>query len=98
MRLRLKRPGPRVGAMTQGEAIASALAGDKAVEPEGALRVSALGSTLVERAGQPITKWGGPKAGSRQAQAMFGFLLDRGEHGVTKDEVIDVIWPDAELE
>ena len=85
-------------AMSQAEAIAYALARDREAEPEGTLRVSALGSTLVERAGRPVTKWGGPKAGSRQAQAMFAFLLDRGEHGVTKDEFIDVIWPDAELE
>ena len=85
-------------AMSQAEAIAYALTRDREAAPEGALRVSALGSTLVERAGRPVTKWGGPKAGSRQAQAMFAFLLDRGEHGVTKDEFIDVIWPDAELE
>ena len=85
-------------AMSQAEAIAYALTRDREAEPEGTLRVSALGSTLVERAGRPVTKWGGPKAGSRQAQAMFAFLLDRGEHGVTKDEFIDVIWPDAELE
>ncbi len=44
-----------------------------------------------------VSHWGGAKAGTRQAQAMFAFLLDRAERGATKDEFIDVIWPDAEL-
>ena len=61
------------------------------------LRVTAFGHFLVERSGQPVSHWGGKKAGSRQAQAMFAFLLDRGARGVTKDEFIEVIWPDAEI-
>jgi predicted ATPase/DNA-binding SARP family transcriptional activator len=84
-------------AMSQGEAIAYALGADAVGQPDAALRVIALGSFRVERFGQPVTHWGGPKAGSRQAQAMFAFLLDRGERGVIKDEFIEVIWPDAEV-
>jgi predicted ATPase/DNA-binding SARP family transcriptional activator len=84
-------------AMSQAEAIAYAFGSGENVLPDEALRVTALGSFRVERAGQPVSHWGGPKAGSRQAQAMFAFLLDRGERGVTKDEFIEVIWPDAEM-
>jgi hypothetical protein len=62
------------------------------------LRVRALGPFQVERDGSAMVRWGGEKAGSRQAQALFAFLFDRGERGVTRDEVIDVLWPDADLE
>lgn len=61
------------------------------------LVVHALGPMHVERDGQPITRWGGDKAGSRQAQALFAFLFDRGERGVAKDEVLELIWPDTDL-
>jgi hypothetical protein len=85
-------------AMTPAEATAYALSSDARAVGDRTLRVSALGTFSVERGGRPVSQWGGPKAGSRQAQAMFAFLLDRGERGVTKDEFIEVIWPDAELE
>ncbi|MBI3746102.1 MAG: hypothetical protein HY264_06180 [Chloroflexi bacterium] len=62
------------------------------------LRVHALGPLRVERAGEPIERWGGDKAGTRQAQGLFAFLLDRGERGVAKDEVLELIWPDTDLE
>lgn len=62
------------------------------------LRVLALGPLRVECAGRPIERWGGDKAGTRQAQGLFAFLLDRGERGVTKDEVLELIWPDTDLE
>lgn len=62
------------------------------------LVVHALGPMRVERAGQPLTRWGGDKAGSRQAQALFAFLFDRGDRGVAKDEVLELIWPDTDLE
>jgi two-component SAPR family response regulator len=52
----------------------------------------------VERLGQPIERWGGDKAGTRQAQGLFAFLFDRGERGVTKDEVLELIWPDIDIE
>jgi predicted ATPase/DNA-binding SARP family transcriptional activator len=84
-------------AMSQAEAIGYALGADTAPASDETLRVTALGRFAVERAGVPLTHWGGQKAGSRQAQAMFGFLLDRGERGVSKDEFIEVIWPDAEV-
>ncbi len=61
------------------------------------LRVTALGPFQVDRSGAKVTGWGGPKAGSRQVQAMFAFLLDRGDRGVAKDEFIEVIWPDADV-
>ena len=62
------------------------------------LRVHALGPLNVERLGQPIERWGGDKAGTRQAQGLFAFLFDRGERGVTKDEVLELIWPDIDIE
>jgi tetratricopeptide (TPR) repeat protein len=83
--------------MSQAEALAYALGGGVAAEPSAALRVTALGPFAVERSGERLSHWGGAKAGSRQAQAIFGFLFDRGERGVTKDELIEVIWPDAEV-
>ncbi len=62
------------------------------------LRVFALGTLRVERADERIERWGGEKAGTRQAQALFAFLFDRGERGVAKDEAIELIWPDTDLE
>ena len=67
-------------------------------DPPDQLRVFALGPLRVERAGQPIERWGGDKAGSRQAEGLFAFLLDRGDHGVAKDEVLELIWPDTDIE
>ena len=84
-------------AMSQSEATTYALQSDAAVVEDRALRVSALGPFLVERDGHPISHWGGLKAGSRQALAMFAFLLDRNQHGVRKDEFLEVIWPDADV-
>jgi hypothetical protein len=93
----LERAWAEGQAMSVAEATAYAL-GTSAVEAsDGGLRVTTLGQFLAERAGQAVKHWGGPKAGSRQAQAMFAFLLDRGERGVTKDEFIEVVWPDADL-
>ncbi len=51
-----------------------------------------------ERDGELIRQWGGEKAGTRQAEALFAFLYDRGESGVTKDEAIELIWPDVDLD
>ena len=65
---------------------------------EAGLTVFALGPLRVEREGQPVERWGGDKAGSRQAEGLFAFLLDRGERGVAKDEVLELIWPDTDLE
>ncbi|MEO8470261.1 MAG: histidine kinase N-terminal 7TM domain-containing protein [Chloroflexota bacterium] len=62
------------------------------------LHVFALGTLRVERDGAPIERWGGEKAGTRQAEALFAFLFDRGERGVEKDEVLELIWPDVDVE
>ncbi|MHB8892574.1 MAG: AfsR/SARP family transcriptional regulator [Candidatus Limnocylindrales bacterium] len=62
------------------------------------VRVFALGPLRVEREGSRIEHWGGDKAGSRQAQALFAFLYDRGERGLAKDEVLELVWPDIDLE
>lgn len=62
------------------------------------LHVFALGALHVERGDERIQRWGGQKAGSRQAQALFAFLYDRGERGVAKDEALELIWPDTDLE
>jgi hypothetical protein len=65
---------------------------------EAGLHVFALGPLRAERDGEPIRQWGGEKAGTRQAEALFAFLFDRGERGVTKDEAIELIWPDVDLD
>jgi Response regulator containing CheY-like receiver and SARP domains len=62
------------------------------------LHVFALGTLRVERGDERIQRWGGEKAGTRQAQALFAFLFDRGERGVAKDEALELIWPDTDLE
>ncbi len=69
----------------------------RASAPPG-LRVFALGSLHVERGDERIQRWGGEKAGTRQAQALFAFLFDRGERGVAKDEALELIWPDTGFE
>lgn len=62
------------------------------------LQVFALGPLRASRGGIPIERWGGEKAGSRQAQGLFAFLFDRGERGVAKDEALELIWPDTDIE
>ena len=69
----------------------------RAAAPPG-LHVFALGTLRVERGDERIQRWGGEKAGSRQAQALFAFLFDRGERGVAKDEALELIWPDTDFE
>ncbi len=62
------------------------------------MRVFALGPLRVERDGTPIDRWGGDKAGTYQAEALFAFLFDRRGRGLTRDEAEEVIWPDLELD
>jgi DNA-binding SARP family transcriptional activator len=66
--------------------------------PTRGLRVYALGPLRAELDGEPVRKWGGAKAGSRQAEGIFAFLFDRGERGASKDEIIELVWPDTDLE
>jgi DNA-binding SARP family transcriptional activator len=75
--------------------LASAFA--SAQEADG-LHVFALGPLRVERGREVIRRWGGPKAGTRQAEAIFAFLFDRGERGAGKDELVELIWPDTSLD
>jgi hypothetical protein len=81
---------------TRGSALSEALV--RADTPPDGLRVFALGSLRAERGAEPVRSWGGPKAGARQAEAIFAFLLDRGERGAAKDEIVELIWPDVDLE
>ena len=69
-----------------------------ATTPAAGLHVYALGPLRAERDGSPVTRWGGAKAGSRQAEAVFAFLFDRGERGVAKDEILELVWPDVDLD
>jgi two-component SAPR family response regulator len=62
------------------------------------LRVFALGPLRAEQDGKLVVQWGGAKAGSRQAEAVFAFLFDRGDRGVAKDELVDLIWPDVAVD
>ncbi|HET6746073.1 MAG TPA: histidine kinase N-terminal 7TM domain-containing protein [Candidatus Limnocylindria bacterium] len=71
---------------------------EEAASAPAGLHVFALGPLRVERDGQPMRRWGGEKAGTRQAEAVFAFLFDRGERGAAKDEFVELIWPDVDLE
>jgi DNA-binding SARP family transcriptional activator len=62
------------------------------------ITVHALGRLRIERDGVQLRNLGGPKAGRRQAEGLFGFLLDRGPRGISKDEVIEMIWDEMDLE
>lgn len=81
---------------SQGTALSAALA--RPPDHEDGLRVYALGSLRVERDGEPIHRWGGEKAGSRQAEAIFAMLFDRDDQGAGKDEIQEVVWPDADFD
>lgn len=81
--------------VSRGQRLDRALSGTLA--PAKPLRVEALGPLHVELGGEVLQRWGGPKAGTRQAEALFAFLFDRGERGASKDEIVEVIWPDADL-
>ena len=67
------------------------------LERPGRLTVHALGRLQFLRDGMSMRSIGGPKAGRRQAEALFAFLLDRGPKGITKDEAVEMIWPEKEL-
>lgn len=72
----------------------------ESTEPEqvSGLKIYALGPLRAERDGQLLDRWGGDKAGTYQAEALFAFLFDRRGRGLTKDEAAEVIWPDLDLE
>jgi DNA-binding SARP family transcriptional activator len=81
---------------SRGSVLSDALV--EAATAASGLHVFALGPLRVERDGQLIRRWGGEKAGTRQAEAVFAFLFDRGERGAAKDEFVELIWPDVDLE
>lgn len=57
----------------------------------------ALGGMEASIDGVVVRRWGGRHAGTLQARALFAMLFDNGRRGVTKDDVIDVIWPGTDL-
>ncbi|HEX7171257.1 MAG TPA: hypothetical protein VF365_01475 [Candidatus Limnocylindria bacterium] len=63
--------------------------------PTAGLRVHALGPLRIELDGVVLRQLGGEKAGARQAVGVFAFLLDRGQTGASKHEILDLIWPDV---
>jgi len=81
---------------TEAEALRQALA--TTAPPASTVHVFALGPLRAERGGSLIDQWGGAKAGTRQAEAIFAFLFDRGERGASKDEMVELIWPDVDIE
>ena len=83
-------------AMSTADAVAYALLVEAPQELAG-LRIRALGPMHVDRDGKRIQRWGGDKAGSRQAQAIFAFLVDRGAAGITKDEAVELLWPEMTI-
>jgi hypothetical protein len=88
----------RIALQARESAFAAALTVIEPAEGGNELHVRALGPLRVERSGALIRQWGGAKAGTRQAEAMFAFLFDREERGVAKDEFLEVIWPDIPLD
>jgi DNA-binding SARP family transcriptional activator len=86
----------REAVLTRGTDLSEAMV--EAVSASTGLHVFALGPLRVERDGDLVRRWGGEKAGTRQAEAVFAFLFDRGERGVAKDEFVELIWPDVDLE
>jgi hypothetical protein len=88
----------RIALQARESALAAALTVIEPAAGGNELHVRALGPLRVERNGALIRQWGGAKAGTRQAEAMFAFLFDREERGVAKDEFLDVIWPDVPLD
>lgn len=88
----------KAGVERRAEDLSRALGAAAQGQVRSGFRVFALGPLRVERDGVPLTNWGGAKAGSRQAEAIFAFLFDRGERGVAKDEILELIWPDVDLE
>jgi hypothetical protein len=86
----------RADVQSRGSALTEALAG--ATSPPPGLHVFALGSLRAELDGDPVRRWGGEKAGSRQAEAIFAFLFDRGDRGASKDEILELVWPDVDLD
>jgi hypothetical protein len=81
---------------TRATVLSQALEG--AASSRTGLHIFALGPLRVERDGLPVRRWGGEKAGTRQAEAVFAFLFDRGERGASKDEFVELIWPDVDME
>ncbi|HEX2883019.1 MAG TPA: BTAD domain-containing putative transcriptional regulator [Candidatus Limnocylindria bacterium] len=77
-------------------ALVDALAAHSSEQP--GLQVFAMGPLRAAIDGEAVRHWGGAKAGSRQAEAIFAFLFDRAERGAGKDEIIEAIWPDVDLE
>ena len=88
----------RAAVSTSGRRLHGALEASLDDAARSGLRVFALGPLRAERDGELIRQWGGEKAGTRQAEALFAFLFDRGERGVTKDEAVELIWPDVDLD
>jgi DNA-binding SARP family transcriptional activator len=86
----------RAAVSTSGRRLHGAL--EASLGTAAGLHVFALGPLRAERDGDLIRQWGGEKAGTRQAEALFAFLFDRGERGVTKDEAVELIWPDVDLD
>jgi DNA-binding SARP family transcriptional activator len=67
-------------------------------QPQSGMRVFCLGPLRVERDGEPLTRWGGEKAGTHQAEALFAFLFDRRGRGLSKDEIEELIWPELPID
>jgi DNA-binding SARP family transcriptional activator len=88
----------RAAVSTRGRRLHGALEASLDSAARAGLQVFALGPLRGERDGELIRQWGGEKAGTRQAEALFAFLFDRGERGVTKDEAVELIWPDVDLD
>lgn len=88
----------RTAVATSGTALHEALSDAPATSAASGLHVFALGPLRVQRGSDLVRQWGGEKAGTRQAEALFAFLFDRGERGVVKDEAIELIWPDVDLD
>lgn len=90
--------GRRRDLASAGSELQAALATSGTRSSSNELYVFALGPLRVERGTELVRQWGGAKAGTRQAEAVFAFLFDRGERGAGKDEIIELIWEDVDLD
>ena len=59
------------------------------------IKIYCLGNLRVERKGHPIegATWAGKsKAGRQKVKTLLAYLVERGSHGATKDELIEALW------
>jgi len=64
------------------------------------LYVFCLGPLRVYRNGIKISdgEWGQSKGPAQKVKALFAYLVAKGPHGATKDQILELLWPDQPLD